>query len=88
MSERIKSVCRSVAWICAIAGLSVPAAAQVDHQRAQTYFDEAAAICERDGGRLWGVSLCGPMVFADARTRTIATSQSPPAGEQPKSVGL
>jgi hypothetical protein len=64
------------------------AAAQVDPQRAETYFEEAAALCERDGGRLWGVSLCGPMVFADAGTKTIATNQPAPAGDRPGILGL
>ena len=64
-----------------------PAAAQVDQQRAEAYFKEAATICQRDGGRLWGVSLCGPMVFADARTRTLATNQPRPTGELPRSLG-
>ena len=41
--------------------LAPPAVAQVDQQRAQEYFKEVQALCERDGGRLWGVSLCGPM---------------------------
>ncbi len=65
-----------------------PAAAQVDQQRAEAYFKEAATICQRDGGRLWGISLCGPMVFADARTRTVATNQPRPAGELPRSLGF
>ena len=65
-----------------------PAAAQVDQQRAEAYFKEAAAICQRDGGRLWGVSLCGPMVFADARTRTVATNQPRPTGELPRTLGF
>jgi hypothetical protein len=52
------------------------------------YFREAKELCDRDNGRLWGVSLCGPMVFADARTRTIATSQPAPPGEQPRSIGF
>src|SRR6185436_5277413 len=30
----------------------LPAAAQVDQQRAQEYFKEAREICEREGGRL------------------------------------
>src|SRR5690349_25077929 len=64
------------------------AAAQVDQQRAEAYFKEAAAICQRDGGRLRGVSLCGPMVFADVRTRTLATKQPRPAGEWPRVLGL
>ena len=66
----------------------VPAAAQVDQARAEQYFKEAQALCERDGGRLWGVSLCGPMVIADAATGTIATSQPAPAGDRPRMIGF
>jgi hypothetical protein len=61
--------------------------AQVDQQRAQEYFKEARALCERDGGRLWGVSLCGPMVIADAATGTIATSQPAPPADRPRVLG-
>ena len=65
-----------------------PAAAQVDQARAEQYFKEAQALCERDGGRLWGVSLCGPMVIADAATGTIATNQPAPAGDRPRALGF
>jgi hypothetical protein len=71
-----------------VVGAVVPAAAQVDQARAEQYFKEARALCERDGGRLWGVSLCGPMVIADAATGTIATSQPAPAGDRPRALGL
>jgi hypothetical protein len=30
----------------------------VDQQLAEVYFREAKALCDRDNGRLWGVSLC------------------------------
>lgn len=80
------------AWWFGLMSLSLclvkPAAAQVDQQRADAYFKEAAAICERDGGRLWGVSLCGPMVFADVRTKTLATNQPAPAGDWPRILGF
>jgi len=66
----------------------LPAAAQVDQQRAQEYFKEARALCERDGGRLWGVSICAPMMIADLRTQTFATSQPAPDGPRPQQVGL
>jgi hypothetical protein len=66
----------------------VPAAAQVDQARAEQYFKEAQTLCERDGGRLWGVSLCGPMVIADAATGTMATSQPAPAGDRPRVLGF
>jgi hypothetical protein len=65
-----------------------PAVAQVDQQRAQEYFKEAQALCERDGGRLWGVSICAPLVIGDARTQTFATSQPPPAAARPRLIGL
>src|SRR5262245_53600941 len=67
---------------------ALPAAAQVDQQRAQEFFKEAQALCERDGGRLWGVSICAPMVIGDARTQTFATSQPPPDAPRPKIIGL
>ena len=70
-----------------IVGHPPPVSAQVDQQLAQEYFKQAQALCERDGGRLWGVSLCGPMVIADAATGTIATSQPAPAGDRPRAIG-
>ena len=57
-------------------------------QRAQEYFKAAQAVCERDGGRLWGVSVCAPMVIADRRTQTFATSQPAPEGARPRLLGL
>jgi len=45
-------------------------------------------LCEREGGRLWGVSLCSPMVLADAATRSIATNQPAPAVQQPAYLGF
>src|SRR5438270_724340 len=71
-----------------VIGHPPPAVAQVDEQRAQEYFKEAQALCERDGGRLWGVSICAPMVIGDARTQTFATSQPPPDAPRPQLIGL
>lgn len=84
---RISACCTAI-LAYAVIGHSPPAVAQVDQQRAQEYFKEAQTLCERDGGRLWGVSLCGPMVIADAATGTIATSQPAPAGDRPRVLGL
>jgi hypothetical protein len=80
---------RSAALLC-LCLLAIPSLArgQVDSTLAQSYFKEAAALCERDGGKLWGVSLCGPMVFADAATKTIATSQPAPDGPRPYGLGF
>jgi hypothetical protein len=60
------------------------AEAQVQPEIAKRYFEEATKLCERDAGRLWGVSLCGPMVIADPATGTRATSQPEPAGPTPR----
>jgi hypothetical protein len=75
-------------FVCGVAGHTRPALAQVDQQRAQEYFREAQALCARDGGRLWGVSVCAPMVIADMRTQTFATSQPAPAGDRPRMIGF
>ncbi len=86
-----RHITTSAWWFSAISVslcLVTPAAAQVEQQRADAYFTEVRAICERDGGRLWGVSLCGPMVFADAQTRTLATNQPRPAGDWPRVLGF
>src|SRR5215468_2731779 len=73
---------------CVVIGRPRPAVAQVDEQRAQEYFKEVRALCERDGGRLWGVSLCGPMAIADVRTNTLATSQPAPEAPRPRILGV
>ena len=48
----------------------------IDTALAHRYFQEADALCKRDDGKLWGISLCWPMIFADHRTRTVVASQS------------
>jgi hypothetical protein len=74
-------------FLCVLTGYPASVAAQVDQQRAAEYFKEAQAICERDRGRLWGVSICAPMVIGDARTQTFATSQPPPDAPRPPLIG-
>src|SRR5262245_10867573 len=70
-------------WLCLAAVMSVtlrcaPTRGQepaLDPALAAQYFSEATEVCTRDGGRLWGVSLCGPMLFADPVTRAVAANQ-------------
>jgi hypothetical protein len=71
-----------------VIGHPPPAVAQVNQQRAQEYFKDVQAVCEREGKRLWGMSMCGPMVIADLRTQTIATSQPAPDGPRPRVFGI
>lgn len=62
------------------------AAAQAQEQRtinlplARKYFVEAEMICRRDDGRLWGRSLCGPVLFVDAETREVVANQADKEG--------
>ena len=49
-------------------GAAAAADAQVQPEVAKRYFEEATKLCERDAGRLWGQSLCGPMVIFDQAT--------------------
>lgn len=88
MSKHLIPCATWFSWVSLLLYWVNPAVAQVDQQRAEAYFSEAAILCQRDGGRLWGVSLCGPMVFADARTRTLATNQPRPAEDWPQALGF
>ena len=83
-----KRAFRVAIFVYGVMGHSLPAVAQVDQERARAYFTEVQALCERDGGRLWGVALCGPMVIGDLRTQTFATSQPAPDAPRPRLVGL
>jgi hypothetical protein len=40
--------------------------------------NEFAAVCDSDGLRLWGKSLCGPYVLVDARTREAVANRPDP----------
>lgn len=85
-----RSVSRQVAAIacsCLVTMIGDAAAAQVDDARAAVYFQEAVELCQREDGRLWGRSLCGPRVVADAETGTIATNQPVPEAPRPRVPG-
>jgi hypothetical protein len=75
-------------FLLVLIGAAATANAQVQPQLARRYFDEATRLCERDAGRLWGVSLCGPIVIVDQATGTRATSQPEPEGPAPRFPGF
>jgi hypothetical protein len=62
--------------------------AQIDQQRASEAFQQATTLCEREGGKLWKISLCGPIVIAGPVTKTIATNQSAPDAPRPPALGF
>src|SRR3954451_20799501 len=69
-------------------GTAAAADAQVQPKLAQRWFEEVTKLCERDAGRLWGVSLCGLMVIFDQRSGPRATSQPEPEGPPPRFPGF
>jgi hypothetical protein len=62
--------------------------AQIDQQRAAEAFNHAKTLCERECGKLWKISLCGPIVIADPATKTIATNQPAPEAPRPAALGF
>src|SRR5690242_1067697 len=74
--------------LLALLGAATPADGQVQPQIARRYFEEVTKLCERDAGRLWGKSLCGPMIIFDPATGTRATSQPEPPGPPPRLSGF
>src|SRR5215510_12959939 len=74
--------------LLALLAAATAAYGQVQPQLAQRWFEEATKLCERDAGRLWGVSLCGPMVIFDQATGTRATCQPEPEGPPPGFPGI
>src|SRR5690242_1238236 len=50
--------------------------AEIDLETARQQFRAAQALCTAEGGKLWGISLCGPIMFVDPQTRRIVTNQA------------
>jgi hypothetical protein len=48
---------------------------------AAAVFGEARGQCEADHGRLWSVSLCGPMMFVDPSSHRIVANQADAEGK-------
>jgi hypothetical protein len=59
---------------------AIPAGAVVPPDTATAVFREARAICERDGGALWGHSLCGPILLVDPDDRSVVANQADAMG--------
>lgn len=56
----------------------------IDAALARQYFQEAEGICRADGGYLWGVSLCAPLLFVDPKTRFIVANEQDAEGSLTK----
>ena len=62
--------------------IAVPthATESIDHAQAASIFRQARVICTRDGGALWGHTLCGPMLLVNPDDRSVVTNQPDAAG--------
>jgi hypothetical protein len=52
----------------------------IDLAKAAGYLTELASLCTADGGKLWGKSLCGPVLIVDPETREVVANQADPGG--------
>ncbi|MEG3790934.1 hypothetical protein V1318_12465 [Lysobacter sp. CCNWLW3] len=58
-----------------------PAGAAADPAEAARVFAEAQALCDRDGGQLWGASLCGPILLVDYTDRSVVANAADAQGQ-------
>lgn len=76
--------CLRIATALFLSTIPLAASAQTPQpipiETAQTYFSEAQLLCQVDHGQLWGVSLCGPIMFVDPQSRSIVASQADAKG--------
>ena len=63
-------------------------AAEIDLEAAQQGFRAAQELCTADAGRLWGVSLCGPMMFVDPQSRAVVANQADARGALHEAAGV
>ncbi len=80
---------RGLAIACAFAlPLTAHGADSIDHAQAASIFRQADTICDRDGGTLWGHTLCGPLLLVDPDDRSVVANQADAAGVLQPSGGV
>jgi hypothetical protein len=75
-----KYLCFFIALLFLMPFSSAAQEASIDTLVAEQYFQEARAICAKDAGELWGISLDGPIMLVDRNTRMIVANQSDAEG--------
>ena len=65
-------------------------ASAIDPAVAGKAFDELDAMCRADAEKLWGRTLCGPVVFADPQTREVIARKDGEitTSKLPESIGI
>lgn len=74
-----------IAMCFARGALAQPA---IDHEQALAVFNDAKGVSDRDGARLWGHELYGPMVLVDRKTRYAVANQPDDGGALKASGGV
>jgi hypothetical protein len=80
--------CRWLLCVLLAAPAAVVAQTTADSIAALTGVREFTLACGRDAGRLWGLSLCGPLVTVDGETGLAVATEEPPEGQFEKQDGL
>jgi hypothetical protein len=68
--------------------LQPPAAEPIDLAAAKAAFGLAERLWQADNGKLWGISLRGPMIFADPRSRQVVANSPDQEGHLKPEDGL
>jgi hypothetical protein len=78
MMQATHKICMT--WLLSCCAISAFAAydspvSPIDLGAARQQFQAAQEICSADGGKFWGVSLCGPILFVDPQSRRLVANQ-------------
>lgn len=87
----ILSLCLGVpaaAGQAGVAGLTLPHEIEIDLDEARRAFAAAKAASDRDGGRLWGVELYGPVFLVDPGSRSVVADRADPEGALTEREGV
>jgi hypothetical protein len=72
-------ILRPLSLVLVFSFTAIPFATQtpqpIPFDGAQKDFAEAQALCGADSGKLWGVSLCGPILLVDPDSRVLVANQ-------------
>ncbi len=63
-------------------------ASEHDLSRAAGFFREARALSDRDGQKMWGLTMYGPMMFVEPQSRTIMANQADLEGKLKERNGV
>ncbi len=82
MPRLLLAALTGAAWSAGTGSLAAQTVAPppIDTVLARRFFLEAAAVTAGDGGRLWGRSLAGPLLFVDPVTRTVLADSADTEG--------